>query len=93
MATSQRLSRGFHRLALFLAAIPLLVGTGIVAPRTSRKATTDVSITKRWPRSDPLLHKGLRGSCEAALPFALPLHSRKVIQQRFPPSFISCDAS
>jgi hypothetical protein len=26
MATSQRLSRGFHRLALFLAAIPLLVG-------------------------------------------------------------------
>ena len=29
MATSQRLSRGFHRLALFLAAIPLLVGVGI----------------------------------------------------------------
>ena len=26
MATSQRLSRGFHRLALFLAAIPLFVG-------------------------------------------------------------------
>ena len=26
MATSQRLSRGFHRLALFLAAVPLLVG-------------------------------------------------------------------
>jgi hypothetical protein len=26
MSTSQRVSRGFHRLALFLAAIPLLVG-------------------------------------------------------------------
>jgi hypothetical protein len=26
MASSQRLSRGFHRLALFLAAIPLLLG-------------------------------------------------------------------
>jgi hypothetical protein len=26
MATTQRLSRGFHRLALFLAAIPMLVG-------------------------------------------------------------------
>ena len=26
MATSQRVSRGFHRLALFLAAIPLLIG-------------------------------------------------------------------
>ena len=26
MATSQRLSRGFHRLAFFLAAIPLLIG-------------------------------------------------------------------
>ena len=26
MATSNRLSRGFHRLALFLAAIPLLLG-------------------------------------------------------------------
>jgi hypothetical protein len=26
MATSQRLSRGFHRLALFLAAIPLVIG-------------------------------------------------------------------
>jgi hypothetical protein len=27
MAASQRLSRGFHRLALFLAAIPLVVGS------------------------------------------------------------------
>jgi len=27
MAASQRVSRGFHRLALFLAAIPLLLGT------------------------------------------------------------------
>jgi hypothetical protein len=26
MSTSQRVSRGFHRLALFLAAIPLLIG-------------------------------------------------------------------
>jgi len=26
MANAQRLSRGFHRLAVFLAAIPLLVG-------------------------------------------------------------------
>jgi len=26
MSASQKLSRGFHRLALFLAAIPLLVG-------------------------------------------------------------------
>ena len=26
MATSQRVSRGFHRLALFLAAVPLLIG-------------------------------------------------------------------
>ena len=31
MATSQRLSCGFHRLALFLAAIPLLVGLPISA--------------------------------------------------------------
>jgi hypothetical protein len=30
MSTSQRLSRGFHRLGLFLAVIPLLVG-GIIA--------------------------------------------------------------
>ena len=29
MAASQRVSRGFHRLALFLAAIPLLVGGGL----------------------------------------------------------------
>ena len=28
MATSQRVSRGFHRLGLFLAAIPLLFGIG-----------------------------------------------------------------
>ena len=28
MAASQRVSRGFHRLALFLAAIPLLIGIG-----------------------------------------------------------------
>ena len=27
MATSNRLSRGFHRLALFLTFIPLLIGT------------------------------------------------------------------
>jgi hypothetical protein len=26
MSTSQRVTRGFHRLALFLAAIPLIVG-------------------------------------------------------------------
>ena len=31
MATSQRLSRGFHRLALFLAAIPLIVGVFAIA--------------------------------------------------------------
>jgi hypothetical protein len=29
MATSVRLSRGFHRLALFLAAIPLLAGIAV----------------------------------------------------------------
>ena len=29
MAASQRPSRGFHRLALFLAAIPLLIGIGV----------------------------------------------------------------
>ena len=28
MAASQKVSRGFHRLALFLAAIPLLIGIG-----------------------------------------------------------------
>ena len=28
MATSERVSRGFHRLALFLAVIPLLVALG-----------------------------------------------------------------
>jgi hypothetical protein len=31
MATSQRLSRGFHRLALFLAAITLLIGGSMSA--------------------------------------------------------------
>jgi hypothetical protein len=31
MATAQRLSRGFHRLGLFLAAIPLIVGVLAVA--------------------------------------------------------------
>jgi hypothetical protein len=31
MATSQSLSRGFHRLALFLAAIPLIVGVFAIA--------------------------------------------------------------
>ena len=29
MAASQRLSRGFHRLALVLAAIPLVVGIAL----------------------------------------------------------------
>jgi hypothetical protein len=29
MATSQRLSRGFHRLGLFLAAIVLAIGLGV----------------------------------------------------------------
>jgi hypothetical protein len=28
MSTAQRVSRGFHRLALFLAAIPLVIGSG-----------------------------------------------------------------
>jgi hypothetical protein len=31
MATSQRVSRGFHRLGLFLAAIPLIVGVFAIA--------------------------------------------------------------
>jgi hypothetical protein len=31
MAASQRVSRGFHRLALFLAAIPLILGVLAVA--------------------------------------------------------------
>jgi hypothetical protein len=31
MSTSQRVSRGFHRLALFLAAIPFLVGVAFSA--------------------------------------------------------------
>ena len=30
MSASQRVSRGFHRLGLFLAAIPLLVGGALV---------------------------------------------------------------
>jgi hypothetical protein len=29
MSTAQRVSRGFHRLAVFLAAIPLVVGSGV----------------------------------------------------------------
>jgi len=35
MAASPRLSRGFHRLALFLAAIPLLVGGALAAEGAS----------------------------------------------------------
>ena len=31
MATSQRVSRGFHWLVIFLAAIPLVVGSAVSA--------------------------------------------------------------
>ena len=42
MGTSQRVSRGFHRLAVVLAAIPLLIGIGVscfVAQDTADKAS------------------------------------------------------
>ena len=42
MSTSQRVSSGFHRLALFLAAIPLLMGIGasfFVAKDSADKAS------------------------------------------------------
>jgi hypothetical protein len=51
MSTAQRVSRGFHRLALFLAAIPLLVGGAASAyvaldHANSAKATHDQQAAK-----------------------------------------------
>ena len=44
MSTSQRVSRGFHRLALFLAAIPLLIGSAI----SIYMAVDSVNTAKQW---------------------------------------------
>lgn len=48
MSTSQRVSRGFHRLALFLAAIPLLIGTyfSIVIAYSGSSTEGDVTFTQ-----------------------------------------------
>jgi len=42
MGTSQRVSRGFHRLALFLAAIPFLVGIGMTIYHSYYQANHDL---------------------------------------------------
>jgi len=39
MSASQRVSRGFHRLAVFLAAIPLVLGGGAPAAPQAKKPT------------------------------------------------------
>ena len=51
MAISHRLSRGFHRLAIFLAAIPLLVGgyfSVLFAIGFASRPTADVSLGHDW---------------------------------------------
>ena len=53
MSTAQRVSRGFHRLALFLAAIPLLVGGAIAegycpGERNCQLTPKTVLATKVW---------------------------------------------
>ena len=50
MATSQRLSRGFHRLALFLAAILLLVGSALAAEGASPEIDGKALLQKNCAR-------------------------------------------
>lgn len=66
MGASQRVSRGFHRLALFLAAIPFLVGTVVSLYWAGGPTFTDLTrhkqlvcahehierVKKRLPSSD-----------------------------------------
>jgi hypothetical protein len=49
MAASLRLSRGFHRLALFLAAIPLLIGIAFLFIAILGASAGDVGkLAPRW---------------------------------------------
>ena len=61
MGASQRVSRGFHRLAIFLAAIPLVIGTilslGVAAELANEEEAYHQKVVcagqhpERWPRT------------------------------------------